>query len=133
DDRAMKHVGIHRLRSFAKRYNRWRYSDRDRAHYDAFENEFEALLRENGTLAIFPPRIKLKDGWARDDSYSLPHLDRVLEQAGEIVRERGGKKHSGAQQPFLRSLLFPGDFEKYPAILDFILSSELLAVVAQHV
>ena len=128
----MKRVGIDRLRSFAKRYNQWRYSDRARAHHDAFENRFEALLRENSTLAAFPPRIKLRDGWARDNSQSLPHLDRVLDQASEIVRERGGKQHSGTQQPFFRSLLFPGDFEKYPAILDFVLSSELLAVAAQH-
>jgi hypothetical protein len=129
---AMKRVGIDRLRSFAKRYNQWRYSDRARLHQDAFENGFEALLRENGTLATFPPRIKFSDGWARDDSHSLPYLDRVLDQASEIVRERGGKQHSAMQQPFFRSLLLPGDFEKYPAILDFILSSELLAVAAQH-
>jgi hypothetical protein len=125
---AMKHVGIDRLRSFAKRYNQWRYADRARTHHDAFKNVFVALLRENGTLASYPPRIKLRDGWARDDSHSLPHLDRVLVQASEMVRERGGKQHSGTQQPFFRSLLFPGDFEKYPAILDFILSSEVLAV-----
>jgi hypothetical protein len=129
---AMKHVGIERLRSFAKRYNQWRYSDRVQAHHDAFENGFKALLRENGSLATFPPRIELRDGWARDDSQSLPHLGRVLDQATEIVRERGGKQHSGTQQPFFRSLLFPGDFEKYPAILDFILSSELLGVAGQH-
>jgi hypothetical protein len=129
---AMKRVGIDRLRFFAKRYNQWRYSDRARAHHDAFENGFEALLRENGNLATLPPRIALKDGWARDDSHSLPHLDRVLDQAGEIVRERGGKQHSSAQQQFFRNVLFPSDFEKYPAILDFILSSELLTVAAQH-
>ena len=51
---AMKHVGIDRLRSFAKRYNQWRYSDRARMHHDAFKNEFEALLRENGTLVDLP-------------------------------------------------------------------------------
>ena len=111
DDRAMKRVGIDRLRSYAKRYNRWRYSDRARAHHDAFENGFETLLRENDTLATFPPRIELKDGWARDDSHSLPHLDRVLDQAGEIVRERRGKQHSSAQQQFFRDMLFPGDLE----------------------
>jgi hypothetical protein len=128
----MKHVGIDRLRFFAKRYNRWRYSARVRTHQDVFENGFEALLRENGNFATYPPRIELRDGWARDDSHSLPHLDRVLVQASEIVRERGGKQYSWTQQPFFRSLLFPGDFEKYPAILDFILSSEVLAVAAQH-
>ncbi len=128
----MKRVGIERLRGFAKSYNRWRYAGRERAHREAYEAGFERLLRENGPLEAWPPRIELKDGWARDDSHSLPHLDRVLEQAGEIIRERGGRKHSSAQQPFLRGLLFPGDLVTYPAILDFVLSSELLAIASRH-
>jgi len=129
----MERVGIQRLRSFAKQYNQWRYADRARSHQDAFKNGFEALLRENGTLTAYPSHIKLKDGWVRDDSHSLPHLNRLLDQAGEIIRERGGKRHSSVQQPFLRNMLFPGDLEKYPAILDFILSSELLAVAAEYI
>jgi hypothetical protein len=36
------------------------------------------------------------------------------------------------QYPFLRSLLFPGDLEKYPAFLDFILSSEVLAMAMDY-
>lgn len=132
EDDVMKLVGIERLRRFAKGYNRWRYAERVRVHRDAYQNGFEQLLRENGPLHAWPPRIEIKDGWARDDSHSLPHLDRMLEQAGEIIRERGGKKHSSAQQPFLRGLLFPGDLATYPAILDFILSSEILAVAARH-
>jgi hypothetical protein len=132
EDPAMKLVGIERMRSFAKKYNRWRYADRVQAHRETFQNGFEQLLRENGTLETWPPRIELKDGWARDNSHTLPNLDRVLEQAGEIIQERGGKKHSSAQQPFLRGLLFPGDLATYPAILDFILSSEVLAIASQH-
>ena len=128
----MKCLGINRLREFAKGYNRWRYAGRERMHHAAFGNGFVELLRENGELTSWPPQIQLKDGWARDDSMTLPHLDRVLEQAGQIVRERGGKQHSETQQPFLRSLLFPGDLEKYPAILDFILSSQVLAIAARH-
>src|SRR4051794_6178239 len=131
-EKAMKRIGIERLRGVAKRYNRWRYADRDRRHRAAFSNGYEAMLRENGTLAAWPPRVQLKDGWAPDDSMTLPHLDRLLEQGREIVRERGGKQHSAAQQPFLRSVLFPGDLEKYPAILDFILSSEVLATASHH-
>lgn len=132
EDPAMKLFGIERLRRFGKSYNRWRYAGRARMHQEAYENGFEKLLRENGTLEAWPPRIELKDGWARDDSHTLPHLDRMLEQAGEIIRERGGKKHSSAQQPFLRGLLFPGDLATYPAILDFILSSEVLAIASRH-
>jgi len=86
----------------------------------------------NGAPSAWPPRIQLDDGWARDDSLTLPHIDRLLEQSAAIIRERGGVKHSSAQQPFLRALLFPGDLEHYPAILDFILSSEVLATAAQH-
>ncbi len=132
DDRVMKQVGIERLRGFAKRYNRWRYAERHELHRARFNADFEPLLRENGSLQQWPPRISLQDGWARDDSHSLPQLERVLEQAGSIVRERGGKRHSSIQQPFLRSLLFPGDLESYPALLDFVLSSEILAIAGQH-
>jgi len=128
----MKRVGIARLRRFAKIYNRWRYRGRNRVHRKAFTGDFPRLLQENGAPSAWPPRIQLRDGWARDDSLTLPHLDRVLEQSAEIVRERGGTKHSSTQQPFLRGLLFPGDLERYPAILDFILSSEVLATAAQH-
>ena len=91
-----------------------------------------SFSRKTAHPVTSPPRIQIKDGWAIDDSLTLPHMQAVLEQGGEIVRERGGKKHSDSQQPFLRSLLFPGDLEKYPAILDFILSSEMLAIAAHH-
>jgi hypothetical protein len=132
EDPAMKLFGIERLRRFAKGYNRWRYAQRAWIHREAYENGFESLLRENGPLEAWPPRMELRDGWARDNSHTLPHLERMLEQAGEIIRERGGRKHSSAQQPFLRGLLFPGDLATYPAILDFILSSEVLAIAARH-
>src|SRR5205823_7584513 len=59
-------------------------------------------------------------------------LDRLIEETGEIIRERGGRKHSDIQYPFLRSLLFPGDLKKYPAFLDFVTSTELLATVIDY-
>ena len=132
-DEDMARYGIDRLRSFAKFYNRWRYATQHRFHREAFESAFPALLAEEGTdRNVWPPKIMLKDGWVRDDSMTLPHIDRVLAQASEIVSERGGRIHAGIQQPFLRSLLFPGDLEKYPALLDFILSPEVLAIAAHH-
>jgi hypothetical protein len=133
NDADMQRFGIARLRAFAKGYNRWRYASRERQHCEAFEQDFPSLLANGGSGACeWPPRLTLKDGWARDDSMTLPHIGRVLEQASEIIAERGGRKHYQIQQPFLRSLLFPGDLEKYPALLDFILSPEMLAIVAHH-
>lgn len=129
----MERYGIARLRAIAKVYNRWRYSSQIRQHREAYEREFTSLFASDGKSACqWPPKITLRDGWARDDSMTLPHIDRVLEQASEIIAERGGRRHFEAQQPFLRSLLFPGDLEKYPALLDFILSPEILAIAAHH-
>jgi hypothetical protein len=133
DDASMAKYGIARLRSFAKGYNRWRYAAQDRLHREAFERDFASLLAGDEKHDIaWPPKVVMRDGWALDDSMTLPHIDRVLEQASEIIAERGGRKHSGIQQPFLRSMLFPGDLEKYPALLDFVLSPEVLAIAANH-
>jgi hypothetical protein len=131
-DADMQRLGIARLRAFAKRYNRWRYASRARLHRTAFECDFPALLAEAGGPAAWPPRLRLKDGWARDDSLTLPHIGAALEQAGAIVAERGGRKHADSQQPFLRSLLFPGDLVTYPALLDFVLSPDVLAIAADY-
>lgn len=129
----MERYGIARLRAFAKGYNRWRYAAKEREHREAFERDFTSLLAEEGIWTDpWPPRITLQDGWARDDSMTLPHMNRVLEQASEIIAERGGRSHFQIQQPFLRSLLFPGDLEKHTALLDFILSPEMLAIAANH-
>ncbi|MCX5660891.1 MAG: hypothetical protein NTW19_14395 [Planctomycetota bacterium] len=129
---AMKRFGIANLRVFAKRYNRWRYAQRARLHREAFTNDFPALLKQCGDGAAWPPRVQLADGWARDDSQSLPHMDRLLDAAAGIIQERGGKKHFEVQQPFLRNLLFPGDLDKAPALMDFIVSAPLLATVSQY-
>jgi hypothetical protein len=131
-DAAIIRYGGRRLMTWSKRYNRLRYSEKAARHKQAFAGQWEELLRGNNGGKLPARRLAMKDGWLRDDSHSLPHLDRLLEQAGEIIAERGGRKHSDIQQPFLRSLLFPGDLETYPALVDFITSSEVLDVAARH-
>lgn len=131
-DAGLMKNGIGNLTQKAKAYNSWRYADWIEANKAAYENERGALLCDNGAPEGFKPRIKMEDGWAVDTSMSLPHLDRLLEQASEIVEERGGHKHSSAQQPFLRNLMFKGDLAKYPAFMDFITSSEVLGTVMDY-
>jgi hypothetical protein len=129
-DEAMKRWGLTRLMKVGKAYNRVRHGTRGRAHRKAWENRTE-LLRENGGTTT-EPRIRMNDGWALDTSGNWPHLDRLLEEAGSVIREKGGREFYGQQYSFMRSLLFPGDLEKYPSYLDFITSSELLAVVMDY-
>jgi hypothetical protein len=130
-DAGLKRRGTRHLMTWAKRYNRWLYSEK-RARYEAaYRHERDALLRENGGDPSRHPMV-LRDGWALDTSMSLPHLEELLRDANKIVDERGGKRHSDIQQPFLRSLLFPGDMEKYPSLVNFITSSEVLATVMDY-
>ncbi len=129
---AMKRHGSGNLMKWARCYNRWRYGKRARIHERAWRDERDTLLRENGGDPAMLPRIRLNDGWHIDTSRTLPHLDALLGEMHEIVRERGGVKHSDVQQPFLRNLIFPGDIEKYPSMLNFITSSEILATVMDY-
>ena len=129
----MKRYGIRNIMGAAKLYNRWRYHERAQRHYNAYQTQLDPLLLENGGPDFDPrPKIVLNDGWAIDTSQSLPCLDRLLDEAGRVVRERGGKIHSDIQQPYFRNLISPEDIHKYPSWLDFITSSEILATVTHY-
>lgn len=128
----MARYGIRTLMRSAKVYNGWRYRSRVRRHRSAYEHEFEALLREHDAQAAVSPRILMQDGWAIDTSGTLPGLDRLLYEAGEVVRARGGKQHSDVQQPYFRNLFFLDDLQRYPSFLEFPLSADVLATVAYY-
>lgn len=130
-DEAMNRWGMTRLMKWGKTYNTLRHGGRGRRHRKAWEREKDALLLENGGAAT-PPRVRMQDGWALDTSMTLPHLDRLLEEAGKVIREKGGREFHGQQYSFMRSLLFPDDLRKNSSYLDFITSSELLATVMDY-
>lgn len=133
DEENMERYGIRTIMRAAKLYNGWRYHERAKRHDAAYKTHLDQLLVENGGPSFDPhPKIVLNDGWAIDTSQSLPGLDRLLDEAGQVVRERAGKIHSGAQRPYFRNLLFSEDLQKYPSWLDFITSSEILATVTHY-
>jgi hypothetical protein len=131
-EESMERLGIERIMRLAKRYNRWRYSDPAASYQSKFDHELDSLFAERGGFHNQPPRIVLKDGWAIDTSGTLPHLDRLLKEAGEVVAERGGKVHSDVQRPYFRNLMFYEDLAKYPSWLDFATSPEVLATVTEY-
>lgn len=128
----MERFGIRNLMRAAKIYNRWRYRERARRHRHAFETQLDSLLIENGGPGSEQPRIVLNDGWAIDTSQSLPGLERLLDEAGQVVSERAGRIHGDIQRPYFRNLMLPDDIHKYPSWLDFITSSEILATVTRY-
>src|SRR5438094_810939 len=129
----MEHYGIRNIMRAAKLYNRWRYHDRAKRHDNAYKTHLDQLLIENAGPGFGQHRkIELNDGWALDTSQSLPGLDRLLDEAGQVARERAGRIHSDIQRPYFRSLIFPDDIKKYPSWLDFITSSEILEAVTHY-
>src|SRR5262245_9544060 len=130
-DAGMKWFGMQNAMHLARLFNRVRYARRWRRHRKAFQHRWGELLRDNGGAA-WPPLLQMPDGWAIDTSHSLPHLDRLLEAGAAIIRERGGRTHADVQYPFIRGLLVPDDLRTYPAILDFITSSEILATAGDY-
>jgi hypothetical protein len=127
-DRAMRKHGINRLMKWGRTYNHLCFKDRSRWHRTVYGGQARALLDENSGGSFKPTGIQMADGWALDTSRTLPHLEALLAETDEVIKEKGGRQHADIQYPFLRSLLFPGDLERYPSYLNFVLSSEVLSV-----
>src|SRR5262245_26201582 len=128
-DKHMQRLGIERTMRLAHAYNRFKFRRQDAWRRQMYQTRLQELLRENGRCTR--PHLEMHDGWAIDTSMSLPHLDRVLEEADKIVAERAGKRTTaeGAYRSYFQDMWTPADCEKYPAFLDFATSSDLLVTV----
>lgn len=128
----MQRLGIANTMRLAQTLNGLRHR-RELAYRKAhYRNHFAELIRENGAPA--GPIPQMRDGWVLDQSLSLPHLPRLLEEGAAIIEQRGGmkRKKPGAYRSFFQNILQPGDLERYPSLLDFALSSEVLSVVSHY-
>jgi hypothetical protein len=128
----MSALGIANTMRLAHAYNWLTFRRQQAWRRSLYHEQFNALLKENGPPVR--PRIKMQDGWAIDTSMSLPHLDRVLKDAEEIIAERGGIRHlpAGAYRSYFQDIWRPADLDKYPSFLDFATSSDVLATVGDY-
>jgi hypothetical protein len=125
----MRALGIRRTSRIGRRYNGLAYGAGRRYRAAQYETRLAALLRENGSDR--PSGIEVSDGIALDPSRSLPHLDRLLYDMAEVIDERGGRQWEPAR-PFLQDILHEEGVIRYPSLLDFATSSEVVAPVARH-
>ena len=138
--RYQERLGIAQTRRLAKTYNRMRYRSLQRRHDEAYRLHLDELLDENEPNRRAKPANVITDGWAIDRSGDFPYVEEALTQANEIIESRGGQDLRGtpkAQQDFLSDLTAPPvnrrqDMERYPALLEFALSSEVLGTVAHY-
>jgi hypothetical protein len=121
----MERLGRRRTCALGRRFNR--HAERF-IHFRRrlYEQRFEELLDDNGPLAN---RIQMSDGFAIDESRSLPHLDAVLVDGAELIRQYGGRKWEH-EKPFLQNINPESAIDDYPSLLDFASSSQVVAAVA---
>lgn len=130
DRNSMEALGVNSTMKAARAYNSLRYGRHHEYRKKQYRDNFEELIEGNGRPAA--PVNEIKDGWVIDTSGKLPYLDQLLEDAGEIIRERGGVKRQDYGRPFFQELITEEHFEKYPSILNFATSSDVLSTICKY-
>ena len=124
----MRRLGIRRTSRIGRAYNRRRFGSLLRSRIERLPADLAELSEARG--GVTAPR--LEDGFAIDDSRSLPHLDRVLEDMRAVASERGGRRWEDVRKIFLQNILAPEDHLRYPSLLDFVTSPLVLEPVARQ-
>lgn len=124
-------LGIRNTMRIAKGYNTLRHGRLQRRRELIWRDQFAHLAAEAGGSAA--PTVRFEDGWALDDSGSLPHLDDMLREADEVIEERAGSGDvDDRYRAFFRNLITVEDHTRWPAFLDFGTSPEILAIVSDY-
>ena len=128
----MAHLGIRNTMRLAKRYNRLLYGRHQRRRELLWREGFDQLVGGNG--GSYPSSgIQMKDGFALDTSGTLPGLEQALAATDEIIAERAGlTRVDDRYRAFFRNLIEVGDLERWPQLLSFCATPELIATVAEY-
>jgi hypothetical protein len=128
--RDMRLLGTERTARIARAYNAHRYGRFLDHRCENAERHLELLAAGRDGAA---PRVEIRDGFAFERSGSLPHLDRLLAEMGEVIEARGDRPWPAHGRPFLQDILHEEEVESYPAILDFGTSPEVIEPLARYV
>ena len=120
-------LGINRTTRIGRRYNRRRYGSCLTRRIDAVHEHLAMLAAARGP----GDALETRDGWVRDDSAGLPHLERVMADMEEVIGERGGQRWEDVRKIFLQNILAPGDHVRYSSLLDFVTTPEVLEPVTR--
>jgi hypothetical protein len=124
-------LGVGPTSRIARAWNRRRwqphleYRQRLEQHLPELERERRGAGRANGS-------IRIENGWALDESRSLPHLQELLDEMNAVIEERGLRPWKDWGKPFLKDILPERSWERYGSILDFASSAEVLEPMARH-
>lgn len=126
-------LGVNNTMTLARAYNSIRYRKNQKYRMSQYRDNFPRLIEENGNPVT--PAIEMKDGWFIDTSGRLPYLGELLKEAGEIIDEKGGEKqpkHMVFRRPFFQDIFSDDYFSRFPSILNFATSSDVLSTVCSY-
>jgi hypothetical protein len=128
----MGHLGIRNTMRLAKAYNGILYGRHQRARERLWREGFGELAAEHDGFSG-EPRVGMGDGYAIDTSGSLPGLEEALAASDEVIAERAGSADvDDRYRAFFRNMIDVPDLRRWPALVDFATSSELVAITADY-
>lgn len=123
-------LGTRQTMRVARVFNRLKNNPQRRFRQSIYETCLAEFLAENGPVKHEPPEIV--DGWALDRSQRYTGLDRLLADAQQIISERGGVNRGGGERSFFQQILTDEHIARFPSILDFATSSEVLLPIIRY-
>jgi hypothetical protein len=126
----MELLGVNNTTRIAKAYNRLCFGKYHEYRQKQYRENFDNLLEENGKP--IGPLNELNDGWVLDTSGKLPYLTELLSESEEIIEARGGVKRQDFGRPYFQELITEEHFTKYPSILNFATSSDVLSTICNY-
>jgi hypothetical protein len=130
DRDSMQLLGVTNTMKLARAYNMLRYAKHHEYRKRQYSDNFDELMAENGARVAYLNEIK--DGWAIDTSARLPFLEQLIKDADEIIKERGGIRRQDYGRPFFQELITEEHLKKYPSILNFATSSDVLSTICKY-
>lgn len=127
----MRALGVDRTSRIAQSRNRRRRQPH-LAYRQGLERHLPDLHRERQDAGPANGSIRMEDGWALDESRSLPHLGELLDEMNAVIEERGLRPWKDWGKPFLKDILPERSWERYGSILDFASSPDVLEPMSRH-
>lgn len=130
DRKDMGALGVNSTMKVAKVYTTLRYGKYNEYRLRQYRDNFPELIMENG--APVAPVNVIKDGWVIDTSGRLPYLEELIRESNEIINERSGVRREHYGRPFFQELITEDHFTRFPSILNFATSSDVLTTVCNY-
>ncbi len=122
------YIGYNNVRSITKTFNYLKNFSSHRARMYLYKNKLQSVLIDNGIK--LEPEDKLIDGWLHIKNSNFPFHKEFLETGDEIFKRL--EKNESTQKAYIEMINGLDDIEKYPNLLNFATSSELISVVANY-